>query len=179
MAASNSKPLTLERLKQLLHFDAETGVFRWRSVLPNMIRILDRPAGYVAGDGYLRIGVDGRYYKGANLAWFYVHGKWPESKLDHKNRNRADNRIDNLRPATNSQNHVNLLSPKQTLRSRGVWLNKHQGNYGAAVWKDGERIYLGRFPTEQLAALAYDEAAIKIHGEFAVLNYPERSKAPA
>lgn len=90
--------LTQSRLKEVLHYDAESGVFTWA---------IDRPKakkGKVAGGftdrGYLTIGLDGVKYRAHRLAWLYVHGVYP-SQIDHLNHVRHDNRMINLR-ATNS-----------------------------------------------------------------------------
>src|SRR5690606_34614864 len=98
--------LTQQRLKELLYYDPETGIFT---------RLVGRSgprarAGDVAGSdngkGYIRIYVDGRPYKAHRLAWFYMHGEWPE-EIDHRNGERADNRLSNLRPVTRQQNNLN------------------------------------------------------------------------
>ena len=94
--------LTQERLKELLEYDPETGFFT---------RLIGRSgprarsgdvAGCDNGQGYIRIYVDGRPYKGHRLAWFYVHGAWPR-EIDHINGDKSDNKLANLRPATRSR----------------------------------------------------------------------------
>jgi hypothetical protein len=96
--------LTAERLREILGYDPETGLFT-RLVRTGRIR-----AGEVAGTahsrGYRSIVIDGRVYLSHRLAWLYVHGEWPPEQIDHINRNRADNRLVNLRAAKQSQNNV-------------------------------------------------------------------------
>ena len=95
--------ITAERLRELLHYDAETGVFRWK-VRPYRTSI---QSGTVAGmiyAGYRRIRVDGQMYQAHRLAWFYIHGHWPVNLIDHKNTIRDDNRLSNLREATRAEN---------------------------------------------------------------------------
>ncbi|SRR6266446_2339189 len=89
------KILTQERLKELLHYDPETGVFSW---------ILKRPAyggNKKRGHEYVLINdVDGRDYRAARLAHLYMTGEWPKHKMDHINRIKDDNRWENLRDVT-------------------------------------------------------------------------------
>jgi hypothetical protein len=95
--------------------------------------------------------------------------------VDHRNNNTLDNRRDNLRLATPSQNRINSRRDKSKTSSRfiGVSLEKGRGKWLAYINYDGKRIHLGRFDSETEAAKAYDAAARKYHGEFARLNFPE------
>lgn len=86
--------LTAGRLRELLHYNPETGTFTWiaRSAHGSHIRI-----GAIAGsspnsNGYLQIRADGRTYKAHRLAWLYVNGEWPRADIDHKNGVRACDR---------------------------------------------------------------------------------------
>lgn len=91
--------------------------------------------------------------------------------VDHKNRNGLDNRRCNLRIATISQNTVNSPTRNKT-GYRGV---KHSTNprwWEANIRVNRKKVYLGCFPSPEQAARAYDDAARKYHGEFAILNFP-------
>ncbi|MGB7581071.1 MAG: AP2/ERF family transcription factor [Sedimentisphaerales bacterium] len=94
--------------------------------------------------------------------------------VDHHNRNTLDNRKENLRLATHSQNQFNKgkTTKKTTSRFIGVFFEKQSGRWVARTTVGGKRIWLGRFDDETEAAKAYDEAAKKYHGEFAQLNFP-------
>lgn len=106
---------------------------------------------------------------------FYLHRLVIDAKdgetVDHINRNRLDNRKSNLRICTQAQNCWN--NDKKSKRSgyKGVWKDygKRHG-YSAVITVSGERTYLGHFDTKEKAALAYNEAAVNLKGEFAVLN---------
>jgi hypothetical protein len=97
-----------------LDYDPETGKFTWKA---RVVRSADdkrwnaRYAGEVAGsiknNGYRRIGIDGKYYGAARLAWLIVHGEWPQNEIDHINRIRTDDRIVNLRDVTPTENNNN------------------------------------------------------------------------
>ena len=159
--------LTQARLRELLTYDPETGLF---------IRNIGRSgpgarAGNVAGcdngAGYIRIYVDGAPYKAHRLAWFYVHGEWPE-EIDHKNGVRCDNRLVNLRPVTRAQNNKNNGRYRtNTTGLKGVTLYKPNGKWRAQIQSDGAKIALGYFDTPEQAFAAYADAARRLHGEYA------------
>jgi hypothetical protein len=95
--------------------------------------------------------------------------------VDHRNRNTLDNRKENLRLATHSQNQFNKgkTTRKTTSRFIGVFFEKQSGRWVARTTVGGKRIWLGRFDDETEAARAYDEAAREYHKEFAQFNFPE------
>lgn len=97
--------------------------------------------------------------------------------VDHENRNGLDNRRGNLRIATHSQNSCNRLKPASSATSRykGVYLARDQvrkSPWRAKIYVNRKKIHLGYFADEREAAMAYDEAALRLHGVFAVLNFP-------
>jgi hypothetical protein len=96
--------------------------------------------------------------------------------VDHRNRDGLDNRRENLRLATYSQNNCNKIKRKNTSsKFTGVCFNKQGKRWGVNISNKGKRIFLGYFDSEIDAAKAYDEAAKKYHGEFARLNFPEEN----
>jgi hypothetical protein len=97
--------------------------------------------------------------------------------VDHWNGNGLDNRRENLRICTPSQNSSNRISRGGTSRFKGVYWNKEKAKWQAAIGvgkANGKQrmLYLGRFVDEEMAARAYDRKAFEMHGEFAVLNFP-------
>jgi hypothetical protein len=93
-------------------------------------------------------------------------------EIDHKNRNKLDNRKENLRICTRSQNECNR-GPNNGRKYKGICWRESSKAWEVAIRKDGKRYYGGYFKTEEAAARAYDRLAKKYHGEFAYLNFPE------
>jgi hypothetical protein len=155
-------PLTQFRLKELLRYEPKTGQFFWQ-VDKSTTKTGDR-AGSMNDNKYEQIDVDGKKYKSHRLAWLYVYGYFPE-RLDHKNRNKSDNRIANLREATRSQNGAN--SKVQRTNHTGLkGVTQHGRGWQACVGHVGKRVYLGTFDTKKEAHIAYCEAAERLYGEF-------------
>jgi hypothetical protein len=150
--------LTAERVRELLDYNPETGIFRWRATGPG--RRLDGVAGRIDGNGYLGIGIDRERFYAHRLVFLYVCGRWPNGDVDHINGQRADNRLENLREATRGQNCLNAkLRHDNTTGFRGVY-RTHSGKYQARF---GRKI-LGRFATAEEASAAHRAAAIQAHG---------------
>lgn len=154
--------ITYERLKELLSYNPQTGDFTWLIAVSDKIKI-----GGAAGSlssGYRCIKINGRRYQEHRLAWLYQTGAWPKHQIDHKNLNKIDNRWDNLREATPSQNTANTRGRGQY--PKGVTLHKC-GKFQSQIKVNGTNHYLGLFSTCDGAQAAYLEASTKYFGEFA------------
>jgi hypothetical protein len=158
--------ITHQVLLEILSYEPETGLFRWAAKRPR-VRV-----GCVAGTfkhhkGYVIIELYGVAYAAHRLAWFFVTGIWPEMQIDHKNRNKSDNRWDNLREATNGQNRANTKSTSKH-GFKGVshhpWLKEKP--YEARITFNKKVISLGCFATAEEAHEAYKIKAAELHGEF-------------
>lgn len=150
---SDRPPLTQARLKELLHYDPETGVFTWRVSRGRL------PAGSRAGTtvraGYVMVRVDGRNRLAHRLAFLYMTGALPGRCSDHVNRSRADNRWVNLRPATHQENEANKgLLCSNTSGYRGVSWCPSTGRWRAYGKCGGKSFHLGRFSSVTEAAAA-------------------------
>lgn len=149
-----------------LAYNPETGLFWWKKPLPRGgNRPMDRPAGSYRAGGYREIYYDGERYVAHRLAWFLFYGEWPEGQIDHINGVRDDNRIGNLRVATNSQNKANSRKPRtNTTGYKGV--QPRGERWIAQIKHGGKRRFLGTFPTPEEAHQAYCRAAAETFGTF-------------
>ena len=157
--------IAADRLREVLNYDAATGVFVWKRALGRRIRV-GSLAGTINPDtGYRIIAIDRRLYPAHRLAWLYEHGQWPSGALDHKNRIRDDNRMANLRPATRSQNRANstVVHNKSGFRGASRYGKRH---WEARIVIDGKRRHLGIFGTPMEASAAYMAYAKEHFGEF-------------
>lgn len=162
--------LTPERLHEILSYNPATGEFRYRL---NRGRAAGKgeAAGKVnKGDGYRYIVLDGHGYAAHRLAWFYVHGTWPNGQLDHENRVRDDNRFDNLREATPTQNNANQRRRKDnTSGFKGVSWDAREQKWIAQICCNRKNRHLGRFNEPEEAHAAYTKAANDLFGSYACI----------
>lgn len=105
-----------------------------------------------------------------------LDGGNPSLQVDHINGNKLDNRRENLRVCTHAENNQNRGQRGGRSRYKGIVFFHKEQDWGARIRKNGKRIYLGRFKTEEDAARAYDMAARKHHGAFAYVNFPRRGE---
>jgi HNH endonuclease/AP2 domain len=160
--------ITTERLRELLEYDHETGIFTWK-LTRNGKAPRKSQAGHISKEsGYCLLGIDRRLYRAHQLVWLWETGEWPNSELDHINRNRSDNRFSNLRLATSRQNKVN--GPKLSTNTsgfKGVSFNKQRNKWIAQIKVPGKNLALGYFLTPEEAHAVYCEIAKELHGQFA------------
>lgn len=124
-----------------------------------------------SAEGYLRVRVNGRLHAVHRIAWGICHGSMP-SMLDHINGIRHDNRLENLRVATNAENSMNRRpNTTKCLTLKGVSFHRRSKTYRARIMVNRSSHWLGQFKCQELAALAYDRAAVYFFGEFALTNF--------
>jgi hypothetical protein len=157
-----TKQVSHSRLRELLHYDAVTGVFTNRQSRMGGV-VEGSIAGTKRSDGYIKITIDRKQYYAHKLAWFYVYDVFPDL-VDHVDRNRSNNRIENLRLATASQNQQNqLLRSNNTSGFKGVSYYKRTGKWKTEIQVNGVRKCLGYFDTPEKAFEAYTSLAAMIH----------------
>ena len=152
--------LTAERLRELVHYDPDTGIFT---------RKTDR-GGYKAGTvmgcvahrGYHKMCVDKRKYYTHRLAWLYVHGEMP-NVIDHINGDTSDNRIANLRNVSQAENLQNITRPSRNSRSGVLGVYKKRKKWTSALSLNNRTVRLGYFETKEAAYAAYVEAKRRLH----------------
>jgi hypothetical protein len=162
--------ITQELVKELFDYVPETGELVWKQKLSrNDKGQVGAVAGVVNNRGRRHIKVDGKLYLGHRIVFLYHHGYLPKS-IDHIDRNPLNNKIDNLRECTQSQNIINATKrSKCTSIYKGVHWNKN-GKWQSSIAINGKQIYLGSFNEESDAAQAYNLAAEQYFGEFAHFN---------
>lgn len=154
--------ITQERLKELLHYDPETGALTW--ALPSGRRVKPgHKAGTKGPSGYLTIQVDNHAFMLHRLVWFYVTGEWPKGDIDHINGIRSDNRFFNLRDVSHSHNCQNRKIADKVNKSGYLGVSIHREKYAAHISVDGKTKYLGVFDDPAIAHQAYLEAKRKHH----------------
>ena len=174
----SKKPLvSIALLNEILRLEPERGKLFWRLKTPDMVdserestrlRIARNWNARYQGKqaftnlslrGYLTGVIQNRRYYAHRVVWALHYGEWPNDQIDHINGNRLDNRIQNLRVATDAENRKN-----QCVRSdnrtgiAGVWWDQTRQKYQAYINHDGRRIHLGRYESLDDAAAARKEA---------------------
>jgi hypothetical protein len=147
--------ITQERLKELVSYDANTGVFTWNKDRKGGVKAGSK-AGCVFNNGYVYIGLDGRSYTAHRLVWLYVSGTIP-MLIDHINRDRADNRICNLRVSSHSDNGHNS-NVRRNNASGFTGVSKAGNKWNAYITVNRKRFNLGYFASPELASAAYSAA---------------------
>jgi hypothetical protein len=146
-------------LHQLFDYNADTGVLYWKS----RQRVTGRSVGAKDSKGRLRTEINGKSYAVHHVIFALHYNRWPIYQLDHINQIKDDNRICNLREATNTQNSYNRKSKNKL--AKGVSL--HKGKYIARIRANGVTKHLGSYDNLAAAAKSYEIASVKYHGEFA------------
>lgn len=159
--------LTPAEILTVLDYNPETGIFTWK--IHQGTQAAGARAGHITPKGYRVIGIYGHVYHEHQLAWVIMTGK-KAPQVDHKDRDKSNNKWANLRVADTSRNKANNTGykrtqnlPKGVYHQRGSSVNK----FVAMIRVHGKAFYLGVHPTAEAAHKAYQEAAKKHFGEFA------------
>lgn len=156
-------PLVAERLRAIVGYDPNTGIFTFLSGR----RMGKSTRGYKSERRY-KISIEGREYMAHRIAWLHSRGVWPELDIDHINGDPFDNRLSNLRPATNHQNLANMAKPITNKSGyKGVSWHQEGKKWQASIRHEGKSVYLGLHSTLEEAHEAYCSAATRLKGEFA------------
>ena len=136
--------LTAERLRKLLHYDQQTGLFSHRgtAIRPGFSKI-----GSVNNVGYVYIGIDYNKYAAHRLAWLHVYGSWPGGQIDHIDGNKLNNSLANLRDVSRSTNLHNVFHATKRSKTKclGVSYDASREKWSATIMMDGKCVFLGRF----------------------------------
>lgn len=151
------------RLGRLLTYDPSTGVIRWATAR-GRAAAGDR-AGTLDRDGYVVIGIDGRSHFAHRIAWALHYGETPPERVDHKNGNCADNRIDNLRAASPKTNAENQRRAHRTNKSgyMGVHWSCPAKKWVAKISINNRSVHIGVFDDPKAAHEAYVASKRAMH----------------
>jgi len=175
-----------ELLRKLLRYEPETGRLFWRERTTDMFSktgcgsqrgnaarwnsryALKDALTVKQRDGYFQGIILGRSYLAHRVIWAVHFGSWPSQQIDHINGNRADNRIENLREVSSSENSQNSKKRKDnTSGFKGVSFDTRSGRWQAQIMKQGKSFHLGFYNAPEEASKAYIAASNRLHGEFA------------
>lgn len=159
---------TIERVREALRLDPETGVL-WRRITLSSRALAGTQAGCLhKASGYRVVCLDGDIYREHVLIWYMLYGEWCPRQIDHEDRGRGNNRPLNLRKASESQQRQNTaLRRDNSTGERGVSLHKPTGRYAARLHVEGVMMHLGYFATVAAAAEVARAARLKHYGAFA------------
>ena len=152
------------RLRELLHYDPETGSISWAQPQSNRVQ-RGAAAGTKTKLGYLRIGISGRDYLAHRVAWALHHGAWPAGVIDHIDGDTMNNRLSNLRDVSAAVNMQNRRTPTRGTASGALGATWHQASrsWHARIKTGGKTTSLGYHATPEQAHAAYVEAKRRLH----------------
>jgi len=146
--------ITMDRLRAVLHYDPETGIFTWKQRLSNRVHIGDI-AGALDHDQYVIIGIDGVTYRAHRLAFLYMNGVMPSDCIDHINGEVGDNSWSNLREAGDGINQENKRRPQSSSSTGLLGVVPKRGRFAAYIGVKKKSFYLGTFDTPEEAHERY------------------------
>lgn len=152
--------LTNQTIENSIIYIKETGLVRKIDSFGNLREVKTKDK-----NGYLFFNFNRKKYTVHRVVWFYENGEWPELLIDHINGIKTDNRIENLRLATISQNLQNQRKSHKDCKSGmlGVYQYKDSGKYFSTIMLNGKSKYLGSYETPELAHEAYLKAKRELH----------------
>ena len=155
--------LSYDRLREILDYDPNTGIFTWKIRMSKCVCIGDIAGCIEKRIGYTTIGVDKSVYRAHRLAWFYMTGKWPIKFIDHINGQKSDNRFANLREVFEDGNSQNVRKPNKRNKSGFMGFIKFQNKWRASVTINGKTRRIGDYNTPEEAHEAYLKAKRELH----------------
>lgn len=157
--------LTAARVRDLFEYDSHKGVLI--NKIGRAKALPGRPVGHRMHTGYLLVSIDRKQYLVHRVIWLWVNGTMPKEQIDHINLDRADNRIENLREATWSQNMANRRAHKDNQSGmKGAYFSTQSKKWVARIYH-GRNYHLGSYDTPEQAHSAYCDAAKTIFRDFA------------
>jgi len=163
-ALMSKNHLTAERLRELVEYDQATGLFSRKVRVGRRSQL--GPISNAPVRGYHYLSVDGTQYPAHRLAWFHVHGVWPNGEIDHMNGDGTDNRIQNLRDVdrrTNGENRHKVRKDSVHSGVIGVTWSEYHKKWKALIRVDGRLRHLKYCATKEEAREVYVQAKRQLH----------------
>ena len=159
MKPTTSSKITAERIRKLFSYDPETGTF---------VRIMYSKGRYLNEIISHDLEIDGEKHELSRFIWLHYYGEWPPLNkiVEHEDRNRRNNKLSNLRLASDSQNNTNKATNNQ-YGSKGIEFRSRKKPWTVRIWVDGVRKYIGSYTEFEEAEEASRAAIAQYHGEFA------------
>lgn len=157
---------SVARLRDLVHYDPKTGVFTLRVGVSHIRKAgcrIDVARHGERSSGYKAVNLFGRRFLAHRMAWAIHFGEWPSHPVDHINGDRSDNRIANLRRATNATNAQNQRVHHTRSKTGVMGVHVDKGRYRAQITVNRSTVHIGTFNTAEEAHAAYLEAKRKYH----------------
>ncbi len=156
--------MTQKEIRNLLNYEPDTGYLRWKVARNHNCKV-GEIAGCIRKDnGYRVINIKGKTYRAHRLVWLYVYGSFPEKSIDHINRNKDDNRLSNLREATQTEQNRNMPNQKNNKSGlAGIHFNERLNKWTAFIYNNGKRKHLGTF-ADKYKAIAKRLAYMTFYG---------------
>lgn len=146
--------MNLEKIKEQLSYNPVTGL---------ITDTKDRTKGSLHTNGYLYIQVLNKRYLAHRLAWLLHYGELPAIKLDHKDGDKTNNKINNLRLATTAENNQNEQRARKNSKTGFLGVVSERGKFAAYICIKSKKKFLGYFPTPEKAHERYLEAKREYH----------------
>ena len=161
ISQTKQKALTFTQAHKLFEYDPDTGALLNRVHRHRKARAGEE-AGFINVRGYRVVKINNYVYKAHRIIWFMQYGDWPVDQIDHIDHDKTNNRIKNLREATNRENSRNQkLSIRNTSGIIGVCWDKWANKFLATIRVNGKLIHLGRFDDISSAAKCRNDAEVK------------------
>ena len=159
--------MTPERARILFKYNSLKGDLTWAVTTGNGKCKPGMKAGWDRGNGYLRVNFNRETLEVTTVIWLIVHGRMPIGRIDHKNLDNSDNRLDNLRESTASQNAANRNVDRRNLFGlKGVSFDRQRNLWKATIMQNYKSILIGRYKSPEEAYDAYINKAKELFGEF-------------
>ena len=180
MTRKKNLPLSIERAEEVVRADFEAGKLFWKTTDANKNAVIGEEAGNIGAGRYRRVSIDNGLYLVHRLIFALANRRWPSGDLDHRNRDRLDNRLENLVECSRAENRMNSGVRSDCISGlKGASFDRQRNRYRAEIkLGGGRRKYLGSYKTAEAAHQAYCRAALLRNSRFFSDGKNPKGRAP-